>query len=144
MVGAFTRSIKLPAIALGLLVLSSVLIGGVWPLVLQQVVVNPNGINREPEYIARNIDATRTAYQIRDDQINYVDYPGQLTGDPAAIVNGQDTGAERPAAGPERAVADLHPAAAAAELLRLPRPAVDGPVHRSTERPRTTWSPCAS
>ncbi|HEY4994037.1 MAG TPA: UPF0182 family protein [Nakamurella sp.] len=90
-VGAFTRSIKLPAIALGLLVLSSVLIGGVWPLVLQQVVVNPNGINREPEYIARNIDATRTAYQIRDDQINYVDYPGQLTGDPAAIVNDQDT-----------------------------------------------------
>ena len=56
--------------------LSSVLIGGVWPLVLQQVVVNPNGINREPEYIARNIEATRTAYQIRDDQINYVDYPG--------------------------------------------------------------------
>src|SRR6476659_9760177 len=90
-VGAFTRSIKLPATALGLLVLSSVLIGGVWPLVLQQVVVNPNGINREPEYIARNIDATRTAYQIRDDQINYVDYPGQLTGDPAAIVNDEDT-----------------------------------------------------
>jgi len=90
-VGAFTRSIKLPAIALGLLVLSSVLIGGVWPLVLQQVVVNPNGINREPEYIARNIAATRAAYQIQDDQINYVDYPGQLTGDPAAIVNDQDT-----------------------------------------------------
>jgi uncharacterized membrane protein (UPF0182 family) len=90
-VGAFTRSIKLPAIALGLLVLSSVLIGGVWPLVLQQVVVNPNGINREPPYIARSIDATRTAYQIRDDQINYVDYPGRLTGDPAAIINDQAT-----------------------------------------------------
>ncbi len=89
--GAFTRSIKLPAIALGLLVLSSVLIGAVWPLVLQQVVVNPNGINREPQYIARNIEATRTAYQIRDDQINYVDYPGQLTGDPAAIVSDTDT-----------------------------------------------------
>src|SRR6478752_3022896 len=90
-VGAFTRSIKLPAIALGLLVLSSVLIGGVWPLVLQQVVVNPNGINREPEYISRNIDATRTAYKIRDDQINYVDYAGQLTGDPSAIISDQDT-----------------------------------------------------
>ncbi|HOZ60120.1 MAG TPA: UPF0182 family protein, partial [Nakamurella multipartita] len=90
-VGAFTRSVKLPAIALGLLVLSSVLIGGVWPLVLQQVVVNPNGINREPEYIARNIDATRTAYQIRDDQINYVNYPGQLTGDPQEIVADQST-----------------------------------------------------
>src|ERR1700712_853225 len=90
-VGAFTRSIKLPAIALGLLVLSSVLIGGVWPLVLQQVVVNPNGINREPEYIARNIDATRTAYQITDQQINYQQYAGQLSGDPAAIANDTDT-----------------------------------------------------
>ncbi len=90
-VGAFTRSIKLPAIALGLLVLSSVLIGGVWPLVLQQVVVNPNGINREPEYIARNIEATRTAYQIRDDQINYVDYPGVLAGDPRDIISDSDT-----------------------------------------------------
>ena len=90
-VGAFTRSIKLPAIALGLLVLSSVLIGGVWPLVLQQVVVNPNGINREPEYIARNIDATRTAYQIRDDQINYIDYPGVLAGDPRDIITDTDT-----------------------------------------------------
>ncbi len=90
-VGAFTRSIKLPAIALGLLVLSSVLIGGVWPLVLQQVVVNPNGINREPQYIARNIDATRTAYSIRDDQINYIDYPGVLAGDPREIISDKDT-----------------------------------------------------
>jgi uncharacterized membrane protein (UPF0182 family) len=73
------------------MVLSSVLIGGVWPLVLQQVVVNPNGINREPEYIARNIDATRTAYQIRDDQINYIDYPGVLAGDPRDIITDTDT-----------------------------------------------------
>ena len=90
-VGAFTRSIKLPAIALALLVLSSVLIGGVWPLVLQQVVVNPNGINREPEFIARNIDATRAAYNIQDDQINYIDYPGQLAGDPQDIISDQNT-----------------------------------------------------
>ena len=88
-VGAFTRSIKLPAIALGLLVLSSVLIGGVWPLVLQQVVVNPNGINREPEYIARNIEATRAAYQL--DGVNYIDYPGVLAGDPRDIITDQDT-----------------------------------------------------
>ena len=90
-VGAFTRSIKLPAIALALLVLSSVLIGGVWPLVLQQVVVNPNGINREPEFIARNIDATRAAYNIQDNQIKYIDYPGQLVGDPRDIISDQNT-----------------------------------------------------
>src|SRR6478752_6207702 len=86
-----TMQLSLLVAAFGLLVLSSVLIGGVWPLVLQQVVVNPNGINREPEYISRNIDATRTAYKIRDDQINYVDYAGQLTGDPSAIISDQDT-----------------------------------------------------
>ncbi|WP_420122208.1 UPF0182 family protein [Nakamurella sp.] len=90
-VGAFTRSVKLPAIALGLLVLSSVLIGGVWPLVLQQVVVNPNGINREPEYIQKNINATRAAYNIQDNQINYIDYPGQLSGDPQEIIADQQT-----------------------------------------------------
>lgn len=89
--GAITRSVKLPAIALGLLVLSSVLIGGVWPLVLQQVVVNPNGINREPDFIARNIDATRTAYDIRDDEINYVPYQGVLAGNPRDIVSDQQT-----------------------------------------------------
>lgn len=90
-VGAFLRSIKLPAIALALLVLSSVLIGGVWPLILQQVVVNPNAITREPAYIARNIEATREAYDIRSDEIVYEDYPARLAGDPRAIINDQET-----------------------------------------------------
>jgi uncharacterized membrane protein (UPF0182 family) len=73
-VGAFLRSVKLPAIALALLVLSSVLIGGLWPLVLQQVVVNPNGITKQPPYISRNIDATRQAYDITSKNVKYVDY----------------------------------------------------------------------
>ena len=61
-VGAFLQSVHLPAIALALLVLSSVLIGGVWPLVLQQVVVGPNAITKEPPYIERSINYTRQAY----------------------------------------------------------------------------------
>lgn len=73
-VGAFLRSVKLPAIALALLVLSSVLIGGLWPLVLQQVVVNPNGITKQPTYISRNIDATRQAYDITSKNVKYVNY----------------------------------------------------------------------
>jgi len=78
-VGAFLHSVKLPAIALALLVLSSVLIGGVWPLVLQQVVVTPNGITKEPPYITRNIDATRAAYGIGSDDVKYVKYSDQAT-----------------------------------------------------------------
>ncbi len=81
-VGAFLHSVKLPAIALALLVLSSVLIGGVWPLVLQQVVVNPNGITKEPPYITRNINATRAAYDIGSNKVTYVPYS-----DKAALTN---------------------------------------------------------
>ncbi|MET3803936.1 uncharacterized membrane protein (UPF0182 family) [Nakamurella sp. UYEF19] len=89
-VGAFLRSVKLPAVALALLVLSSVLIGGVWPLVLQQVVVSPNGISKEPPYIQRNLDATRTAYDIGSDTVTYKDYSGQLSVPASQVVD--DTG----------------------------------------------------
>ena len=82
-VGAFLRSVKLPAIALALLVLSSVLIGGVWPLILQQVVVNPNGITKEPPYITKNIDATRAAYGIGKDKVSYVAYSDKTSATPS-------------------------------------------------------------
>lgn len=82
-VGAFLRSVKLPAIALALLVLSSVLIGGVWPLILQQVVVNPNGITKEPPYITKNINATRAAYGIGKDKVTYVPYSDKTSTTPA-------------------------------------------------------------
>ena len=81
-VGAFLRSVKLPAIALALLVLSSVLIGGVWPLILQQVVVNPNGISKEPPYIAKNIAATRAAYDIGSNKVKYVNYSDETSASP--------------------------------------------------------------
>ncbi len=73
-VGAFLKSIKLPAIALALMVLSSVLIGGAWPLVLQQVVVKPNALQKEPPYIQRNINATQAAYGIGTDKVTYKKY----------------------------------------------------------------------
>lgn len=89
-VGAFLRSVKLPAIALALLVLSSVLIGGVWPLILQQVVVNPNAITKEPLYISRNIDATREAYGIGPEKIKTITYADSTSGSSPASVPGGD------------------------------------------------------
>jgi len=88
-VGAFLRSVKLPAIALALLVLSSILIGGVWPLVLQQVVVNPNGISKEPPYITKNIDATRQAFDIGKERVKYVRYSDETTGVPSTVTGSQ-------------------------------------------------------
>ncbi|GAA1021838.1 UPF0182 protein [Acrocarpospora pleiomorpha] len=54
----------LPGVALGLLVLSAVLIGGVYPALVEQFQVKPNQQAKEQEYIKRNIDATRNAYGV--------------------------------------------------------------------------------
>jgi uncharacterized protein len=84
------RSWLLPGISLGLLVLTAVLLGAIWPLIVQQFQVRPNEADRESEYIARNIAATRDAYDINDTQTN--DYAattsvtaGQLSQDSETI-----------------------------------------------------------
>ena len=58
------RNILLPGGALALLVLSAVVLGGLFPAYTQQFRVKPNELERERDYIARNIDATRQAYGI--------------------------------------------------------------------------------
>ncbi|WP_262852228.1 UPF0182 family membrane protein [Mumia quercus] len=54
----------LPGISLALLVLTSVLIGGIWPAIMQSFQVKPSEPDKEAPYIARNIEATRDAYGI--------------------------------------------------------------------------------
>ena len=54
----------LPGVSLGLLVVSAVLVGGIYPAVVQRFQVKPNEGTKEAEYIQRNIDATRVAYGI--------------------------------------------------------------------------------
>ncbi|MDP9496986.1 MAG: UPF0182 family protein [Actinomycetota bacterium] len=63
------RNILLPAGALALLVLSAVVLGGLIPAYTQQFRVKPNEVNREAEYITRNIAATRAAYGIADAEL---------------------------------------------------------------------------
>ncbi|QNG20894.1 COG1615 family transporter [Rhodococcus triatomae] len=79
------RDLRLPAMALSLLVLSSVLVGGVWPLTVEQFSVRPNAADRESPYIERNIEATRQAYRIGDDRVHTVDYPGIGTRPPREV-----------------------------------------------------------
>ena len=57
--GAARRSSMLPAIGFGLLVLSAILIGGVYPAIIQQFVVKPNELVKETPYIKREIASTR-------------------------------------------------------------------------------------
>jgi uncharacterized protein len=63
-VNVWRRSWTLPGLGLGLLVLCAVLLGGVWPLLVQQFQVKPNEPDRERDYIGRNIEATRAAYGV--------------------------------------------------------------------------------
>ena len=63
------RGMTLPGVGLVLLVLSAVLIGGVYPLIIQQFTVSPNEKNKERIYIARNINATRDAYGVAHAQV---------------------------------------------------------------------------
>ena len=52
----------LPVIAVGLWSFVSVVIGGIYPTVIQKVSVEPNELQKESKYIQRNISATRAAF----------------------------------------------------------------------------------
>jgi len=58
------RSLLLPGIGLGLLVLSAILVGGIWPAIMQSFQVKPSEPDKEAPYITRNITATREAYGV--------------------------------------------------------------------------------
>ncbi|GAA2077396.1 UPF0182 family protein [Aeromicrobium halocynthiae] len=60
----FIRSWVVPGIGLGLLLLTSVLLAGIWPYLMQSFQVRPSEPDREGPFIARNIEATREAYGV--------------------------------------------------------------------------------
>ena len=86
------RSWVLPAAGTALLVISSVLIAGLYPGAIQQFQVKPSESSKEAPFIQRNIDATRAAYGL--DDVKVTDYEatistsaGQLANDAATIAN---------------------------------------------------------
>jgi uncharacterized membrane protein (UPF0182 family) len=86
------RSWLLPAAGTALLVVSSVLIAGIYPGAIQQFQVKPSESSKEAPYIQRNIDATRAAYDLNG--VEMQDYnatlstsAGQLAKDAATIAN---------------------------------------------------------
>ncbi len=78
-VGAFVRNLQLPAIAIVLLILSSILVGWAWPTVLQQFSVKPNEAEKEAMSIERNINATKYAFGLTDDKVKFEDYAGDAS-----------------------------------------------------------------
>ena len=58
------RTWLLPSMGLALLVLSAILLGLIWPGIVQQFQVKPSEADKEAPYIEKNIAATRAAYDI--------------------------------------------------------------------------------
>ncbi|MDI2128036.1 UPF0182 family protein [Yinghuangia seranimata] len=73
-VNVFRRTWALPIIGFGLMVLSAVLIGGLYPFIVERFQVKPNQQAKEAKYIEYNIKATRDAYGIAD--VNAEGYAG--------------------------------------------------------------------
>ena len=72
----FLRDLRIPAIGVVLLLLSSLIIGAGWPMIVEQFSVKPNAAQKESEFIARSITATRQAYGLTDESVTYRDYSG--------------------------------------------------------------------
>src|SRR3954454_9940348 len=66
------RNFLLPAAALVLLLVSSLVIGVAYPAIVQQFVVKPSANEKEAPYIKRAITSTLAAYNL--DKIDYVQY----------------------------------------------------------------------
>ena len=86
------KSWLLPAAGTALMVISSVLIAGIYPGAIQQFQVKPSESSKEAPYIQRNIDSTRAAYAL--DGVVMQDYnatistsAGQLSKDAVTIGN---------------------------------------------------------
>jgi uncharacterized membrane protein (UPF0182 family) len=61
---AFFRTIWVLAGTLGLWLVASILLLGVYPSLIERFVVTPDQLNKERPYIRRNIEATRQAYAL--------------------------------------------------------------------------------
>lgn len=60
---------RLPAVSLGVWLAASVIVGGVYPGLVQQFSVNPNELQAESPYIKRNIEVTRQAFDLSDVEV---------------------------------------------------------------------------
>ncbi|WP_344687179.1 UPF0182 family protein [Blastococcus jejuensis] len=74
----FVRNFLLPAGALVLLLVTSLVVGVAYPAIVQQFVVKPSADQKEALYIERAIASTLDAYGLGD--VEYIDYTQDTTG----------------------------------------------------------------
>ncbi len=83
---------RVSILATGLMVVSSIILAGLFPWGVQTFQVVPNERVLEAEFIKRNIEATRFAYGL--DKVKTVDYNAKTTADAGALRKDADTTAQ--------------------------------------------------
>nr|WP_291377636.1 UPF0182 family protein [Demequina sp.] len=83
---------RIPATGVGLMALSAIVIGGVYPAIVQNFQVDPNAQEYEAPYIQRDIDATLHAYGLTDVEVSQ--YEARTEADADALRADADTTAQ--------------------------------------------------
>lgn len=73
------RGWTLPAIAVGIWLVTSIGVGGIYPAMVQRFSVEPNEIDRETEFVQHNLDFTRYAFGLDGVEVREFPASEQLT-----------------------------------------------------------------
>ncbi len=79
----FTKTWRLPVVGVALLIITSVVVGGIYPGVIQSLKVKPSEKSLEAPYLDNHIKATRAAYGL--DGVEVTQYQPKTNADPAVL-----------------------------------------------------------
>ncbi|WEV73004.1 UPF0182 family protein [Bifidobacterium sp. ESL0790] len=91
-VGKALRAWRVPVVSIAVVVVVALLLGVVWPMLLQRFQVNPNEQEMESSYISRNIKATQQAYGL--DKVKVDQYQATTQGHSGALASDPETTAQ--------------------------------------------------
>ena len=89
LVTAFIGQWRISIIATALMVVSSLVLGGLYPWIVQTFQVVPNERSLEAPYLQNNIDSTRLAYGL--DGVEVIEYDATVVAEPGALRNDAKT-----------------------------------------------------
>lgn len=89
LINVFLRKFKLVMYTVGFLLVVSIVLGGVYPALMQKFIVVPNELSRETPYIENSIEFTRMAYGL--DKVEKKSFPAGNTLTPEDVQNNPET-----------------------------------------------------
>ena len=85
-VNVYRKGVVLPLVALSLWLVVSIVVGSIYPLVIQTFVVKPSRNTKEAVFAKRNIEATRAAFELDSVEPTKVDFSQGITSETAQEV----------------------------------------------------------